>query len=239
MRTVFLLLLLGIAPLLMTNAQSTTGWARYEVSRHGETTRQELFFDQNSSYYIKFRSQMPDSILVLSKKRGRNNPDQDYLVKTVQGQRMSSQEYLKNGQRVVVHDSIPNIKWTLHSDTKLVGRFNCQKATCTFRCAEYTAWFSGEIPVSNGPWKLGGLPGLILELTNETINEVYRLSELDYPTRKVRPAPNFSKKEKEYNSYREFAEDQRKEVQKLVVYLKSQSNFPAGGEVHFEERECF
>lgn len=239
MKTVLILFALTNTLVQLTNAQSRTGWARYEVSRNNKTTWQELFFDQNISYYIKFRSQLPDSTLAFSKKRGRNNPDRDYLIKTAHNQRMSSQEYLKNGQRVVVHDSIPSIKWMLHADTKMVGRFNCQKATGTFRCAEYTAWFSGEIPISNGPWKLGGLPGLILELTNETVNEVYRLSELEYPTQKARPIVNFSRKEKEYSSYEAFSEDQRKEVQKLVVYLKSQSSFPAGGEVHFEERECF
>ena len=35
-------------------------------------------------------------------------------------------------------------------------------ATTHFRGREWKVWFSEEIPLSLGPWKLGGLPGLIL-----------------------------------------------------------------------------
>ncbi len=54
--------------------------------------------------------------------------------------------------------------WKLHNKTKLIGNFNCQKATITFRGRNYTAWFTNEIPVPFGPWKFQGLSGLILEV---------------------------------------------------------------------------
>ena len=39
----------------------------------------------------------------------------------------------------------------------------CNLATTKFRGREWKVWFTEEIPVSLGPWKLGGLPGLILK----------------------------------------------------------------------------
>ena len=35
-----------------------------------------------------------------------------------------------------------------------VASFDCQKAECDFRGRRWEAWFTPEIPVSEGPWKL-------------------------------------------------------------------------------------
>lgn len=53
-------------------------------------------------------------------------------------------------------------QWTIHEDTLTVLGYLCQKATTTFRGRDYTAWFTMDIPINDGPWKLYGLPGLIL-----------------------------------------------------------------------------
>ena len=53
--------------------------------------------------------------------------------------------------------------WQFTTDTLSVLGYLCQKATATFSGREYEAWFSTDIYIKEGPWKLYGLPGLILK----------------------------------------------------------------------------
>ena len=56
-------------------------------------------------------------------------------------------------------------EWDLQEDsTKTILGYECQKATCKFRGREWTAWFALDVPISDGPWKFSGLPGLIMEV---------------------------------------------------------------------------
>lgn len=52
--------------------------------------------------------------------------------------------------------------WTIGQEKKKILGFDCQKAVATFYGREWHVWFTTEIPVREGPWKLHGLPGLIL-----------------------------------------------------------------------------
>jgi GLPGLI family protein len=53
-------------------------------------------------------------------------------------------------------------EWEILSDTMTILSYLCYNATCRFKGRDYTVWFTPEIPRSEGPWKLCGLPGLIL-----------------------------------------------------------------------------
>ena len=53
--------------------------------------------------------------------------------------------------------------WQLLPDTMTIITYPCQKAICSFKGRDYEVWFTSEIPRSEGPWKLHGLPGLILK----------------------------------------------------------------------------
>ena len=56
----------------------------------------------------------------------------------------------------------PLMTWTLGTEHQTIIGYDCQKATCHWRGRDYEAWFTAAIPVKAGPWKFGGLPGLIL-----------------------------------------------------------------------------
>lgn len=47
---------------------------------------------------------------------------------------------------------------------KKIGGYICTKAIARFRGRNYIAWFTPQIPLPYGPWKLIGLPGLILKV---------------------------------------------------------------------------
>lgn len=96
------------------------------------------------------------------------------------------------GKRFLIKDSIPKRDWILSSETKNIGKYTCYKATSE-RTIEYTdisiqegdtkeekkkkkiittAWYTPQIPVSNGPRDFGGLPGLILEINDNDLTIV-------------------------------------------------------------------
>jgi hypothetical protein len=63
----------------------------------------------------------------------------------------------------LIDDVLPVIDWKISSDTATYGGLHCQKATGYFKGRDYTAWFCPDMPLRVGPWKLNGLPGVIVE----------------------------------------------------------------------------
>ena len=56
-----------------------------------------------------------------------------------------------------------------------------QKAECDFRGRHYIAWFNPKIPIPDGPWKLRGLPGLIIEAYDEKKHVQFNFTSLTLP----------------------------------------------------------
>ena len=72
-----------------------------------------------------------------------------------------------NGLSYHFKDDVPEIKWQLVDESKMINEIDVKKATTNLFGRNWTAWYADKIPVSYGPYKFHGLPGLILELNDE------------------------------------------------------------------------
>lgn len=93
------------------------------------------------------------------------------------------EDYTSNPKNIfIIEEDIPDIKWTINSENKTIGNFTCIKAVGVFGGRTYEAWFTPQIPVSLGPYKLGGLPGMILEAKSQDGRVSYTFAAYESPT---------------------------------------------------------
>ena len=78
-------------------------------------------------------------------------------------------------QDYIYEDTLYAQNWVIQDSSKLILGHECQKAVCHYRGHCWTAWFAMDIPITDGPWKLCGLPGLILEATTEDNSHAFKL----------------------------------------------------------------
>ncbi|KQB98940.1 GLPGLI family protein [Pedobacter sp. Hv1] len=71
------------------------------------------------------------------------------------------------GVTYLVEENAEKIDWKIMPETLNIEGISCKKATANFRGRNWTAWFAEELPFASGPWKLVGLPGLIIQAYDE------------------------------------------------------------------------
>jgi GLPGLI family protein len=75
-------------------------------------------------------------------------------------------------------ESITDFKWQLHDEYEEYHGFRCQKATTYYGGRHWEVWFAAEIPISDGPYKFAGLPGLILKARDTRSHYVFELMHI-------------------------------------------------------------
>lgn len=134
----------------------------------------------------------------------------NFLKKTLTNREMMFTE------PVIVIDTMEQINWLIADTTKKIGDYTCKKASGTYRGRSYTVWFSDEIPVNSGPWKLNGLPGLILEGMDEdnifTVNLI-RIKATSQAVEKPSGSKTISQKE--------YVNKFKRKIENLSKYLST------------------
>ncbi|MFA5974522.1 MAG: GLPGLI family protein [Lentimicrobiaceae bacterium] len=98
------------------------------------------------------------------------------------------------GKTYLIHDTIVPPKWKIMNDMKEVAGHICMNASLndTLRKQNTIAWFALDMPVSAGPDRFFGLPGVILEvdvnngaliMTADKIDLAPLTTELDVPAK--------------------------------------------------------
>ncbi|MEZ7494827.1 GLPGLI family protein [Leeuwenhoekiella aequorea] len=82
-------------------------------------------------------------------------------------------------KKSILKDSLDLFKWILiPGETKKILNYMCHAATTNFRGRNYKVYFTYDVPFRDGPWKLNGLPGLILEAVDQDNRTHYKAYEL-------------------------------------------------------------
>jgi len=142
--------------------------------------QEDLYIDGNNAIDIR------DSIFIYEKLQNNSVSSENGGIAIRSKNKMHKEIYYKSSlqdtilmksnigdQSYWIKDIPPAIIWdTNYSDTKIIQSYKCKKATTTFRGSSIIAYYTPDIPYPFGPFKFGGLPGLILEIGEEdqTIN---------------------------------------------------------------------
>ncbi|WP_316822592.1 GLPGLI family protein [Pedobacter gandavensis] len=136
-----------------------------------------LAFDANRSVYLSETKHTQDSvnraILKAAEESESDEIDMGTFVPTTPERIYADQQkraVIKNfnGNNYLITTDEGKIDWKISKETKEILGYVCQEATGLWKGRVYTAWFTTDIPAGFGPWKLNGLPGLILEAHDQS-----------------------------------------------------------------------
>lgn len=200
----FLLLVINI----QLHSQEKQGIVNYGYIRslfygqkQGEEYKAQLTFDSKRSYFVTQKDSLEKSaepqIEPIFKE---GNEDQGVsssinvrggrqIVNYVGNQVYFDREkdtlwsYVMGMGNMYIKEKKPTINWKFEKETKKIGKYTCHKATATFRGRDYTVWYTKEIPIPYGPWKLNGLPGLVLEAYDSEYKIYFYFKNIEYPVK--------------------------------------------------------
>ena len=172
----------------------------------------------------------------------------DLLYKNVKDNRYANQTELM-GKVFTIKDSLKTKDWELVNETKNIGNYTCFKAQFTEEYDTQTlteqgeiekvskkrttvAWYTPQIPISNGPQDFHGLPGLILEINDGELTLICskivinpeQAVEINEPDKgKVVSQEEFDKiEEKKNNELMERMKSRRRDGENVIISIGGQ-----------------
>lgn len=185
---------------ITANSQTQNcGKITYSFIANGKTMQTFLIFNESKSIFNTLMYKTNEALKVATKENANEDaneinitmnpykyiPEDLGLLTNLETNIIIDNKYYPknvNGKlydTLFVKDSARIIKWKITNETKQINTFSCYKAIGDFRGRTYHVWFTPEISVSFGPWKLNGLPGLILEASDTKNQYMYYADKIE------------------------------------------------------------
>ena len=133
------------------------------------TTNYELHYNENESSYKASKVQEEPSGPGSGGGSGRGMrmrmggaADRNVYKNIEDNMLVDSREFMT--KPFLIRGTLDEQQWKIADGQKQVLDYLCLKAVYTDSADTYIAWFTPQIPISNGPAEFAGLPGMILEL---------------------------------------------------------------------------
>ncbi len=120
--------------------------------------------------YIKYPGEMPRINMAIYKDFNKNE--------------MYGRAYGYKNNEYIIKDSLNIIPWKLEEKSKIVDGKTYKLATAHWRDFDWEAWYDESIPIPEGPNKLHGLPGLIVEAKAKACSgttDTFKLVKIEIP----------------------------------------------------------
>lgn len=147
--------------------------------------------------------------------RGKTFPRSKFPFTILQSNQ-NIQYFERVGMSVLSYQESPMTNWKLSDESKVINSFNCKKAEINYKGRNWVAWYTTEIPLSYGPYKFSGLPGLIIKMSDQKgdydfelvksvsgsnlKDQVLSVSKLRYDNAKLTTAADLLKAKKNFSS---------------------------------------
>lgn len=164
----------------------------------------QIFFDTRMPFKIDATLFANDKIAIFQEKYSTKEKWEEKKSKLIEGTIMGGAKstydpYLKINHvkkemfffdrildnNFLIKDNFVELNWVVGTETKYITGLTCIKATTSFRGRDWTVWFAPELPLPFGPWKLHGLPGLILEAHDSLNVYTMKATKIEFKTNDI------------------------------------------------------
>jgi GLPGLI family protein len=126
----------------------------------------------------------------------------------------------------LVSDSLHPMQWEWTPFTKDILAYPCKSARTIFRGREYKAFYTTLLPSHIGPWKFGGLPGAVLEVTSSDASYHFKVTKITEADSIL--SPRYQMQEEEAIQWPEYCFRFIKAVDQYARYLQTANDLPGG-----------